>query len=127
MVQEVLPLGGDGEKSQNSAFLPAQPSARGVVRARENAEAWALEPHVCRHCFGRLVSRAAVRGGRLFACTNCGESALGEAPDVLCSCGVTLRRHGVETTQVPAGLKCRPNPNRTPAFPSLFVAAEGET
>lgn len=77
---------------------------------------------MCRHCFGRLVSR-----GQRYLCTNCGADAVGPKPDVLCACGTMLRRHGSGAAPVSAGLVCQPNPAPTPDFPSLFVAAEART
>lgn len=105
------------------------PAAAGRLPPKKPARAhetqgvtWTLEPHVCRHCFGRLVS-----SGALYACTNCGAEAVGDAPDVLCACGTVIRRHGAGAPPVNAGLRCQPNPSPSPEFPSLFVAAEAPT
>lgn len=97
------------------------PISKKPARAPET-QGWTLEPHVCRHCFGRLVSQ-----GSRYLCTNCGAEAVGDAPDVLCACGTTLRRHGSAAAPMNAGLRCQPNPAPTPEFPSLFVAAEVRT
>lgn len=97
------------------------------TRARAEDGRWTLEPHVCRHCFGRLVSAPAAVGGATYQCSNCGATATGAAPDVLCCCGMTLRRHGPGSGPISAGLRCQPNPSKTPEFPSLFVAGEPPT
>jgi hypothetical protein len=101
--------------------------AKKRARAPADGATWALEPHVCRHCFGRLASALVPDGRRRYHCTNCGAEALGDAPDVLCSCGLKLRNHGPGAGQVDAGLRCQPNPSPSPDFPSLFVAAEART
>jgi len=101
--------------------------AKKRARAPDAAASWALEPHVCRHCFGRLASTDAGEGRRRYQCTNCGAEAVGLSPDVLCSCGLKLRHHGPGGGLVDAGLRCQPNPSPTPDFPSLFVAAEAAT
>lgn len=85
-----------------------------------------LEPHVCRHCFGRLVSEV-LPGTRLrYECSNCGAVAMGSKVQVLCACGLQLRHHGPARGTVDAGIRCRPNPAPTPEFPSLFVAGQIE-
>lgn len=76
-----------------------------------------LEPHVCRHCFGRLVSRPASEPLREFECSNCGAAAVGPSSEVLCACG-----HPAPPGVFSGLLRCAPNPNPTPEFPSLFVA-----
>lgn len=88
------------------------------ARARDPEPAFSLEPHVCRHCFGRLLSTTE-GDARRYVCSNCGACASGTSPAVLCACGMTLKGKG------PAGplLACAPNPSPTPEFPSLFVAA----
>lgn len=91
---------------------------------------WRLEPHVCRTCFGRIVSRPTdTSGERLYRCSNCGGEAVGATPSVLCSCGLTVRkaaRNGAKNggTQVDAGIRCVKNPSRTELLPCEFVAME---
>lgn len=93
----------------------------------QEAHAWTLEPHVCRGCFSRIVSRPAGYN-RVYQCTNCGAEAVGASPDVLCSCGIKIRRptKGAKSGQtlVDAGVRCAPNPDPRPGFESLFVALE---
>lgn len=79
---------------------------------------WRLEPHVCRVCFGRIVSRAADQDGkRLYRCACCGVSEPGASARVLCSCGVKLNARS-------AGIRCEPNKNKTAEFPFEIVARQ---
>lgn len=80
---------------------------------------WVLEPHVCRHCFGRIVSQPS-GGGRLYHCTNCGAEAEGDSASVVCACGA--KAHRKHAGEVDLHLRCRENENRTPAFPSVIIA-----
>ena len=84
---------------------------------------WTLEPHVCRSCFARLLSRKTDAGETVIQCSNCG--ALSPGPiETLCACGAIMLRDGVRGPRpVTVGLRCRPNPSPTPDFPSLFVAS----
>jgi ribosomal protein L37AE/L43A len=83
--------------------------------------AWTLEPHVCRKCFARVVSRETLDDAdRVYHCTNCGATEVGESPAVMCSCGTQLRRLG---KLIDAGIRCQPNPSPSLEFPSLIVAA----
>jgi hypothetical protein len=84
-----------------------------------------LEQHVCRHCFGRLLSALAPGAdARRYVCSNCGAEAVGAAPDVLCSCGLRLKGKGGE---VDVGVRCAPNPSPTPTLPSQIIAVAGES
>jgi len=94
-------------------------------------ETWRLEPHVCRSCFSRLVSRSSeTRLGlpRLYQCTSCGLEVAGRSPDVLCACGMKLRkatrggRSGVVLGD--AGIRCVANPEIRADFSQLYVALE---
>lgn len=81
---------------------------------------WRLEPHACRICFARLVSRRTVGGKRVIRCTNCGTEI--EHPRIagLCCCGITL------STGRNAGVRCIHNPKRTPECPSEIVVQAAE-
>jgi hypothetical protein len=48
---------------------------------------WRLEPHVCRQCLGRVVSRQAEDGKAIVRCSNCGAQAVGE-PAAMCCCWI---------------------------------------
>jgi hypothetical protein len=101
-------------------------SGQGHARARECS--WRLEPHCCRACFGRIASMP-VAGGRLYQCTNCGAEAVGSKPDVLCACGIKLRKaKGDGRSSVAlqdAGIRCHLNKRVSPEFPALYVASFG--
>lgn len=122
------PAGGRKNRGQSRKNRARAPVAGPSDDAAETQDApLRLEPHVCRHCFGRLLSSPGSGGSWRFLCSNCGAAAHGDAPDVLCACGLKLRNHGPGPRLVDAGLRCQPNPNPNPAFPSLFVAAEART
>lgn len=102
--------------------------------AAKKNEAWNLEPHICRKCFGRLVSRVvpgSVPGAelRVYQCTNCGAEAQHTNADAICCCGIKIKRAGrngtkASSTLVDAGVRCIPNPEISPMFPSQYVASE---
>lgn len=98
------------------------------VTAIKKETTWLLEPHVCRKCFARIVSRSTGDGRRLYQCTNCGAEAQDTDASVLCCCGIKIKRAGKNGTKagslVDAGIRCIPNPEISPMFPSLFVASE---
>lgn len=91
---------------------------------------WRLEPHVCKNCFGRVMSRAGdVVGERIFRCSNCGTERAGRDASVMCCCGVTLRkaaRSGLKTggETLDAGIRCVTNPLKTELMPGEIVAME---
>lgn len=79
---------------------------------------WRIEAHVCRICFGRVASRKTFEGRMLYRCTNCGVEREGQAPDVICSCGIKLK------TKIDAGIRCVVNEQRSPESPSEIVARQ---
>lgn len=126
------PLPFEGLSSEGFALSGGQ---RGRVRAGagEKIEAgqtqtWSLEPHICRSCFSRLVSQPGTDGNTRYQCTNCGIEASGVEASALCCCGLKIRRptklHKSGHHLVDAGVRCAPNPNIRPDFPSLFIACE---
>lgn len=57
---------------------------------------WALEPHLCRGCGGRVLrcvkGQGMTPGGNpVYLCADCGKSTSGMGPDVLCWCGFSHR------------------------------------
>lgn len=83
------------------------------------AELWAVEDHVCRVCFGRIISaRGDENHTRGYLCTNCGAKSSGRAVSCVCCCGLRLRP-GVD-----AMVRCQRNENPTPEFPSEIIAAQ---
>lgn len=91
-------------------------------------DTWALEPHCCRICFGRLVSKPAASGLTRYRCTNCEEESQHTDASVACCCGIKIRkRNGVGRhggPMVDAGIRCIANPERSPMFPAAYVASE---
>jgi hypothetical protein len=73
--------------------------------------------HCCRVCFGRLVRGNAVDGHWVYACTNCGATAIGREPASLCACGMKTRQ-GKDM-----GIRCVVNPDPTPEVPNIIIAA----
>jgi hypothetical protein len=116
----------DGANARHPGISHAKKRARTGVNRSNSLNGWVLEPHVCRHCFGRLASRQDGHQTR-YQCTNCGADAAGHATDVLCACGLALRNHGPAGGTLDAGLRCQANPAPSPEFPSLYVAAEPRT
>lgn len=102
---------------------PSQKKSRArQVATPDAARLWMLEPHVCRSCFGRLISAPDQASGKTrYLCTNCGAGAVAESADAICACGMQVR--GPTGAPVDAGLRCKPNPDPRPDFPSCFVAA----
>ena len=77
---------------------------------------WEIEPHVCRSCGGRILSRE-VEDHTEYRCSNCGATATGHKPAVLCCCGLKARG------TVDVGVRCRRNEAPTPEVPAEIVAA----
>lgn len=80
---------------------------------------WEIEPHVCRQCGGRILSRE-VEDATEYRCSNCGATATGHRASVLCACGIKLRG------TVDAGLRCRVNDKPTPELPGQVVVVQTE-
>lgn len=92
---------------------------------------WRLEDHVCKSCFGRVISRPVMDavGQRLYRCTNCGHEAQGDSVSAICCCGVKLRKQGRDgskaaATLIDAGIRCVSNPTPNSLLPSQIVASE---
>lgn len=80
---------------------------------------WRLEQHVCRVCFGRILSRPVVDvdDRRVYRCADCGVEQEGAQARVLCACGVKLNARN-------AAIRCEPNERRTPEFPFEICAKQ---
>lgn len=79
---------------------------------------WRLEPHCCRVCFGRILSRThSVAGMRIFRCADCGLEKEGHISHVLCACGATLNARN-------AGIRCELNERPIPEFPFEICAKQ---
>lgn len=85
-----------------------------------SAGLWRIEPHVCRACGGRLLSREAGKDGDEYRCSNCGAAATGRRPWVLCGCGIRIRG------AIDAGLRCKPNPRPSPESPGEIVVMHSD-
>ena len=85
--------------------------------AKVSAAVWRIEPHVCRFCFGRVVSTALKPDGRHFRCTNCGAAGTSANSRAICACGMRLGERD-------AGIRCVVNVMPTPDNPSEIVAKE---
>jgi hypothetical protein len=84
-----------------------------------SASYWKIEPHACRICFGRILSRTMPDGSTVSRCSECDTEVEG-GPHKLCCCGVKL--NGGKN----AGLRCLPNPNKTPEAPAAIVVRKVE-
>lgn len=83
---------------------------------KDQAPTWAITEHVCRVCFGRVLVREAFDRRRTYRCSNCGVQADGQSEAVVCSCGIKLK------TGIDAGIRCAPNVDRSPEWPSEITA-----
>lgn len=81
-------------------------------------ECWQITDHVCRTCFGRILSRVREDGVEVVRCSNCGAEAEGSVT-ALCSCGMRLR------TGKHAGVRCVRNKDKSASLPSEVVAVSG--
>lgn len=87
---------------------------------------WAIEDHICRSCFGRILSQPGEDGDSSYRCSHCGAVAYGRSAAVLCCCGIVgkSRARGKSAAPVNLGIRCVPNPDPTPEFPGEIVATE---
>lgn len=76
-------------------------------------EAWAIEPHACRHCGGRILRR-----GNLFRCAGCGIEAR-DRVSAICGCGLYPAARRGRASSGP--FRCGPNPSRGPQSPAEIV------
>lgn len=78
---------------------------------------WRLTEHICRVCFGRVLSRTdGIRN--FYRCSNCGVEREGKTEAAICTCGVRLK------TGADAGLRCVKNEQPTAEFPSEVIAEQ---
>lgn len=82
----------------------------------ENGHRWALEPHVCKECLGRLLSRTDEAGQTITRCADCGaQSEAGH--EAMCCCGAFPASSKVK-------LRCVRNDHATPETPAEIVVIE---
>ena len=85
---------------------------------REPVQGWVITDHICRVCFGRVLMREAFDHKRTYRCSCCGIEADGRTEAAVCCCGIKLK------TGVDAGIRCGPNTDKSPEFPSEIVATQ---
>jgi hypothetical protein len=86
----------------------------------EDIALYQLTQHVCRICFGRILSRVGAEGApgkRIFRCADCGAEKDGHHASVVCVCGVKLNARN-------AAIRCVPNEHRRPEFPFEICARQ---
>ncbi len=93
---------------------------------KKKADQWELENHICKTCFGRLISQPGEDGNRSYRCTHCGAVAYGDDASCLCCCGIMgkPRNRAKSAAPVNLGIRCMVNPRPSPDFPAEIVAAE---
>lgn len=74
---------------------------------------WRIENHICRSCFGRLLTRIAPKEPRLARCADCGRED--QTVRALCVCGSTL------ADGRSAGLRCTRNQAPAPGAEQEIV------
>lgn len=79
---------------------------------------WELSPHICRVCLARVLVRNTFDRRKVYRCSNCETEAEGVGPQVICCCGMKMRA-GRDL-----GVRCVPNPRRTPENPARIVAMQ---
>lgn len=72
-----------------------------------------LEPHVCRHCLGRIASTQ-IDAGIEFVCTCCGHIVIGDVNQI-CVCGVKVKDNK-------SLYRCAANEHKSINNPNEFVA-----
>lgn len=77
---------------------------------------WTLEPHLCRSCGGRLLSRPSIRSND-YRCARCGTEAEASSPEAICFCGIRVGSIGRD-----AGVRCTRNPHPTHNVPDEIIA-----
>ena len=80
-----------------------------------------ITQHCCRVCMGRVLMRRTFDGKRIYRCACCDIEREGTGPAAICACGIKLRSgHG----QMDGGVRCVPNPDRTPENLAAIVATQ---
>ncbi|EBJ6658726.1 hypothetical protein D0Q53_20800 [Salmonella enterica] len=103
------------------AEAPAQPYKKKILNP------WRIEDHICRKCFGRVVSHPDAEQTR-YRCTNCGYEVTGDSVAAICCCGIKYKKGGRKGSKnvapIDAGIRCIRNPNPTTEFCCEIVASE---
>ena len=90
-----------------------------MVSGKPEDFAWRITRHACRACMGRVLEREAFTGKKVYRCSNCGIEREGASETALCCCGIRFGK-----AQRDAGIRCVPNPLRTPECMSEVVAVQ---
>lgn len=110
------------ETKKIRAADPAAPSLK-----KKGVILWAIQDHICRKCFGRIISAPEGTQTR-FKCTNCGYEVVADDVSAMCCCGIKYKRGGrkgsKDVAPVNAGIRCIRNPNPTTEFCCEIVASE---
>ena len=85
---------------------------------------WSITQHACRVCLGRVLMRKTFEGKKVYRCACCGIEREAASPASICACGIRMRQgHG----PMDLGVRCLPNPDRTPENMAEIVAASVES
>lgn len=101
--------------------------ATGQIFKKKEAGLWVIQDHICRKCFGRVVS--CNDGDQThYRCTNCGYEISGQDVSCICCCGIKYKKGGRKGSKsaapIDAGIRCIKNPNPTTEFCCEIVASE---
>ncbi|EAO3601701.1 hypothetical protein F2264_21760 [Salmonella enterica] len=101
--------------------------APGQDLKKKDLTLWVIQDHICRKCFGRVVSHQDDSQTH-WKCTNCGYTVTGGDVSVICCCGIRYKKGGRKGSKsvapVDAGIRCIRNPNITTEFCCEIVASE---
>jgi hypothetical protein len=107
--------------------IKSRPDAPAQTLKKKELILWAIQDHICRKCFGRVIS-ASIEAQTHYRCTNCGYEVTGSDVDVICCCGIKYKKGGRKGSKnvapVDAGIRCIKNPNQTTEFCCEIVASE---
>lgn len=81
---------------------------------------WAITPHVCRICFGRVLARETFDRRKVYRCSNCGVEREGQDERAICACGIKMKNNK------DAGIRCCKNEARSPEWPGEIVALQAD-
>jgi hypothetical protein len=88
-----------------------------VAAERTSTTGWALTPHACRHCGGRVL-----QSGIHFMCATC-ESRCTHLPNGICGCGMLPGATPKGEQRGP--FTCVANPSKGPSSPAAIVVRYG--
>lgn len=83
-------------------------------------QVWAIEDHVCRVCFNRVLSTTNEDGTKHYRCSGCGLDRVGKSAREICACGITLPPNKSKNM----GVRCQRNDKPTPDEPLEIYAQQ---